>query len=270
METYNTGLYKPLRQFENHKLTNAAQAADLGTGSATGLQAYYAGENIFATLGAYVPLHHGDEIQASNSLIPFARLALEQKIGDLNLIVGAYGLKGKATADNTTWDTTLSGLIPSANVEIEREAYGFDMQLEGEVFSIPSMLTAIVVIRSKTTLDNPDLMNYAPFPAHGVPQSDFIYGEPYDGENSAYSVSYEFYPTAALGLKLAYLHEDDKGPHTYETDKIDAKDKNAYSVGFDYSYRQNIAFSLEYSLVKPDREDIEDYSDLLAVVTASF
>ncbi|MBA3025474.1 MAG: hypothetical protein FP820_03595 [Sulfurimonas sp.] len=266
METYNTGLYKPLRQFENHKLTNAAQAADLGTGSATGIQAYYGGESFFATIGAYIPLHHSDEIKASNSLIPFARLAYEQKIGDLNLIVGAYGLKGKATADNTIWDTSLSGLIPSTNVEVEREAYGFDMQLEGEMFSIPSMLTAIVVVKSKTTLDNPELMNYTP---PGPAYLD-IYGEPYDGENSAYSVSYEFYPTAALGLKLAYLHADDEGPHTYEPDKIDAKDKDAYSIGFDYSYRQNIAFTLEYSFVKPGREDIEDYSDLLAVVTASF
>lgn len=267
METYNTGLYKPLRQFENHKLTNAAQAADLGTGSATGLQLFYAGESIFATVGAYAPLHNSDGIDIGNSMIPFARLALEQKIGDLNFILGAYGIKGTTTASNTTFDSDLSGLVPSALVEVEKEAYGFDLQIEGELFSVPSMFTAIVVVKNKTTLDKPELMNYDSWPG---PNYEDVYGEPYDSETSAYSVSYEFYPTNALGLKLAYLHADDEGPYTYELDKIDAKDKTAYSVGFDYSYRQNIMFTLEYSYVKADREDIQDYSDLLAVITASF
>ncbi|MDD3060830.1 MAG: hypothetical protein PHW94_07830, partial [Sulfurimonas sp.] len=132
MENYATGLYKPLRQFENHKLTNAAQAADLGTGSATGLQAFYAGEVIFATIGAYVPLHHNDEIEASTSMIPFARLAFEQNIGNLNFIIGAYGLKGTATAYNTSLDSSLSGLVPRETVEIEKQAYGLDLQIEGD------------------------------------------------------------------------------------------------------------------------------------------
>jgi predicted porin len=144
------------------------------------------------------------------------------------------------------------------------------LQIEGDFLTLPSLFTANIVLNNKTTLDEPGLMNYAPFPSMGVPQSDFIYGEPYDSENSAYSLSYEFYPTPALGLKLAYLHLDDKGPHTYEPDKIDAKDKDAYSVGFDYSLRQNIAFSMEYSWIRPSREDIQDYSDLLAVMTVAF
>jgi hypothetical protein len=270
MEVYNTGLYKPLRQFENHKLTNAAQAADLGTGSATGLQAFYAGDILFITVGAYVPMYHSDGLNSATSMIPFARLALEQRLGDMTLIVGAYGIKGAVSADNTALDTTLYGLIPSALVEVDKEAYGFDLQLEGPIFNMNSMLTLNAVLKSKTTLDDPNLMNYAPFPPLGVKPSEFIYGDPYDADLRGYSVSYEIYPISSLGLKVAYLDVDDQGPHTFETTKIDAKDKKAYTLGFDYSFRQNVTFTMEYSLVKPDREDIADYSDLLAVLTASF
>jgi hypothetical protein len=270
MEVYNTGLYKPLRQFENHKLTNAAQAADLGTGAATGLQAFYAGDILFVTVGAYVPIYHGDGINSANSMIPFARIALEQKLADMNLIVGAYGIKGTVTADNTALDNTLYRVIPSALVEVDKEAYGVDLQLEGPIFNMNSMLTLNAVLKSKTTLDHPELMNYAPSPSHGIPAYEFIYGDPYDSDMRGYSVSYELYPISSLGLKVAYLDINDQGPHTFEPDKIDAKDSKAYTVGFDYSFRQNVMFTMEYSLVKPDREDIADYSDLLAVVTASF
>jgi hypothetical protein len=270
MEVYNTGLYKPLRQFENHKLTNAAQAADLGSGSATGVQAFYAGDIVFLTVGAYVPMYHSDGIESASSMIPFARLALEQKLGDMNLVVGAYGVKGKVSANNTALDTTLYGLIPSEVVEVDKEAYGVDLQLEGPIFDMNSMLTFNAVLKNKTTLDNPELMNYAPNPPHGVPQYEFIYGDPYDADMRAYSVSFEIYPISSLGLKVAYLDANDQGPHTYEPDKVDAKDKKAYTAGFDYAFRQNITFTMEYSLVKPDREDIADYSDLLAVLTASF
>ncbi|MBL6973644.1 MAG: hypothetical protein ISR67_04570, partial [Sulfurimonas sp.] len=58
--------------------------------------------------------------------------------------------------------------------------------------------------------------------------------------------------------------------HTYELDKVDAKDKTAYTMGFDYSFRQNVMFTMEYSLVHPDRQDIKNYSDLLAVMTIAF
>lgn len=265
METYNTGLYKPLRQFENHKLTNAIQASDTGSGEATGIQAFYGGDWLFATVGAYVPIHNSDGIDIGNSMIPFARITLEQQIGDLNLIVGAYGIKGSAKASNTLFDPALEGYVSQALVEVKKEAYGFDLQLEGQMFSMETMLTLNAALKNKTELDNPALMNYITSPI-----SSNIYGEPEDGDMSGYSASFEFYPISSLGLKIAYLKLDDEGPHTYEPDKVDAKDKIAYTVGFDYSYRQNLTFTMEYSLVQPDRKDIADYSDLLAVLTVSF
>jgi len=270
MEGYNTGLYKPLRAFENHKLTNAAQAADLGSGEATGVQIFYAGNTLFATAGAYVPMHNSDGISIDGSGLLFARVALEQRIGDLNLIVGGYGITGSVTANNTDFDSTLSGLVTPQTVKLTKEAYGVDLQLEGTIFNMESMLTFNTVLKNTTELDNPDAMNYAPFPPMGVQPSEFVYGDPADASMKGTSIAFEIYPLNSLGLKVAYLELDDDGPHTYELDKVDAKDKAAYSAGFDYSIRQNIMFTMEYSYVQADREDIADYDDVLAVMTIAF
>lgn len=263
-ETYNTGLYKPLRQFENHKLTNAAQATDLASGEATGGQLFYSGENLFATLGAYVPKHNNDGIDIGGSMIPFSRIAYEQPIGDTNLIMGGYGIKGVAKMRNTTFEPKLIGYVPQALVEVKKEAYGVDLQVEGYLFSQSSLLTANAVLKNTTTLDKPYLMNYL---TGSILTS--IFGEPEDADMKAYSIEWEVYPISSLGLKLSVLKLDDMGSHTYEPDKVDVKDKNTYTVGFDYSYRQNIMLSMEYSMIQPMKKDIEDYTALLTVLTIS-
>jgi len=261
METYNTGLYKPLRQFENHKLTNAAQASDLGSGAATGVQVYYAGEYLFATVGGYVPVHNSDGIDIGSTIIPFTRLAVEIPLGDMNLVIGGYGIKGHARASNTSFDPDLSGYIPRALVTVYKEAYGMDLQLEGSVLDLSTLLTVNAVFKNKTSLSNPLLM--------GDPTID-VYGEPEDAQTEAYSVDLEVNPWPSLGLKVAYLYANDKGPHILEPDKIDAKDKHALSFGLDYSFRQNIMFTVEYSMVTPSRLDIANYTDALGVITISF
>ena len=261
METYNTGLYKPLRQFENHKLTNAAQASDLGSGAATGMQVYYAGEKLFATVGAYVPVHNTDGIDIGSSMIPLARLAYEQPIGDVTLVLGAYGIAGKAKASNTSFDPSLDGFIPRALVEIEKEAYGLDLQLEGYLLDMDTLLTINAVLRNKTTLSDPYLM--------GDPSID-VFGEPEDAESEAFSAALEVYPWPSFGLKVAYLNVDDRGPHILETDKIDVKDKDALTLGFDYSFRQNVKWTMEYSMVEPNKSGVGTYTDLLGVLTLSF
>jgi hypothetical protein len=259
METYNTGLYKPLRQFENHKLTNAAQASDLGSGAATGAQVYYAGERLFATMGAYVPMHNSDGIDSGSTAIGLGRLAYELPISDMILTVGAFGISGQAEASNTIFDPSLSGVVPRALVTVEKEAYGLDLQLEGYIMDVSTLLTVNAVFKNKTTLSDPTLM-----------VGGGIFGEPEDAHTQAYSVDLAVYPWSSLGFKVAYLNMDDKGPHTFEPDKIDAKDKHALSFGLDYSFRQNIMFTVEYSMVSPSRNDIKDYSDALAVLTLSF
>ena len=261
METYNTGLYKPLRQFENHKLTNAAQASDLGSGAATGVQVYYAGERLFATLGAYVPIHNSDGIDSGSTAIGLARLAYEIPISDITLTIGAFGINGQVEASNTSFDPDLAGFIPRALVTVEKEAYGLDLQLEGDIMDMSTLLTVNAVFKSKTTLSDPFLMGD---PVLGV------FGEPEDADTQAYSVDLAVHPWPSLGFKVAYLNMDDKGPHTFEPDKIDAKDKHALSFGLDYSFRQNIMLTLEYSRVSPSRMDINNYTDALAVLTISF
>lgn len=54
-EIYTTGLYRPVRQFENRKKTNILQRNGIGDGSASGVQAYYYGHGLYATIGQYVP-----------------------------------------------------------------------------------------------------------------------------------------------------------------------------------------------------------------------
>lgn len=265
MENYNTGLYKPVRQFENHKATNAAQASDLASGAATGIQVYYGGKNLFLTVGAYIPVHNTNGIDIGKDFIGFARLAYEQPIGDLTLIVGLYGLSGTATASNTSIDPALSGLAPQRLVGITKDSYGIDMQLEGSVADVSLLLTANAVLQNKTTLSDASLMVY-----DAVVDKYDVYGEPEDADTEAYSVELAVYPWSTLGAKISYLTLDDRGPHTYQPDKIDAKDKEAVTVGFDYSFRQNIMFTMEYSMVNAKRIDIEDYNDLLSVLTISF
>lgn len=266
MENYNTGLYKALRQFENHKATNAPQASDMASGAATGAQVYYAGQNLFLTVGAYVPVHNSDGIDIGGDMIGFARLAYEQPIGDITLIVGAYGLSGTATASNTNIDPALSGLVPQRLVGIKKDSYGFDMQLEGSIADTSVLLTANAVLKNKTTLSDASLMVYDP----PVTPSVTVYGEPEDGDMEAYSVELAVYPWSSFGAKIAYLTLDDKGPHTYEPDKIDVKDKDAVTLGFDYSFRQNVMFTMEYSMVNTKKVGVEDYNDLLSVLTISF
>lgn len=255
MESYNTGLYKPLRQFESHKLTNAAQAGEIGSGPATGLQAYYAGENLFVTVGAYVPVHNPDGIDIGSSMIPFARIAYEQPIGSMTLILGAYGIKGSVKASNTKLDPSIAGYTAQALVEIEKEAYGFDLQLEGELQKIDTLLTINALLKNKTTLSDYTLM------------AD---GEPADGEMDAFSVELELNPLPDFGVKMAFLKVDDSGPHFVEPEKIDVKDKRAITFGYDYSYRQNIKLTMEYTMVEPAQQKIKNYTDFLTVVTISF
>ncbi len=260
MESYNTGLYKPLRQFENHKLTNAAQATDFASGPATGLQTYYSGNNLFLTIGAYVPAHNSDGIDIGSTMIPFMRFAYEQPIGSMTLIGGFYAMKGKAKASNTYFDTSLSGQIPQALVEVGKEAYGFDLQLEGDLKEMNTLVTFNAVLKNKTTLNDPYLMS------DGVT----VFGEPYDAEMNGYSLDVALYPKAAFGVKMAYLKVVDDGPHYFQPDRADVKDKTAVTMGFDYSYRQNIKLTMEYSMVEPTNQEIENYNDLLSVLTISF
>ena len=253
IESYNTGLNKTLRQFENHKLTNAIQASDLGSGPATGVQVYYSGHNFFATLGAYVPAHNSDGIDIGGSMIPYARIAYEIPMNNLTLIFGAFGMNGTAKASNISLDPSIT--LPQALVGVKKESYGFDLQLEGTLKEMSTLLTIAIIPKNKTTLSDWTLM---------------VDGEPEDGDMQAYSIDLALYPRPSWGVKIAYLSVNDSGPHYSILDKIDVKDKDAVTLGFDYSFRQNIKLTMEYSMVEPKKEGIENFTDLLTALTISF
>ena len=263
IESYNTGLNKTLRQFENHKLTNAIQASDLGSGPATGVQLYYSGHNFFATLGAYVPAHNSDGIDIGGSMIPFARLAYEIPMNEMTLIIGAFGMNGTAKASNTSYYTGLIDSVntPQALVGVTKESYGFDLQLEGTLQEMSTILTIAIVPQNRTTLSDPSLM---------VDEPAKIYGEPEDAEMQSYSIDLSLSPRPNWGVKMAFLSVNDTGPHYYLLDKIDVKDKDVVTLGFDYSFRQNIKLTMEYSMVEPKKDGIKNFTDLLSALTISF
>ena len=213
------------------------------------------------TLGAYVPAHNSDGIDIGSNMIPFARIAYEQPIGDLTLVLGAYGINGTAKASNTSFDPSIIGFVPQAILGINKESYGFDLQLEGSIFEKETLMTINAVLKNKTTLSDPSLM--ANVPAE-------VYGEPENGDMEAYSIDLAVNLWPSFGIKMAYLTLEDSSPHIYELDKVDVKDKDAVTLGFDYSFRQNVMFTMEYSMVNAKKDTIEDFNDLLSVLTISF
>jgi hypothetical protein len=270
MEFYNTGLYKPLRSFDNRKLTNAFQATDVGSGDASGMQVYVDQDSVFsdrghffATVGFYGQGLVFDENYAdlTNDLLPFARIAYEHPIGDFNLIVGAFGIKG--------------GSIVSATEEtsIKRETYGMDMQIEGVIADKPVELTLSKVFKNTVTYSG----EYA-----GIEHlSESL-------DNEAFSVSGEVNLLPQLGLKLAYMDFDDKytyadvGPgHSHEDDHeaeetnkfVDVRDLDyAITLGADYSFKWmvDMKLSMEYTWASPALDRVENYRIFMAGLSIMF
>lgn len=246
MEYYNTGLYAPLKLFENRRGTNAAQATEVGHGPATGIQAYYGGDVLYAMAGGYVPAtsqHEGLDIGSSG--IGIARIAVAPTFGEWMVMVGAYGLSGTARLSDDALDnakiTETSELI-----NITREAYGMDMQVEGSVAGMNTVFVLNAVFYNRTELDNHSTgANYDELSFSG---GDVEYKA---GYNTAYSAELQVNPWEPLGIKLSYLHYDDKYDYRYsgasQDKKINKQDRDDYSLGLDYSFRQNVRLAVEYT-----------------------
>jgi len=250
MENYNTGLYTPLHMFNNAKSTNAAQATGVGRGAATGLQAFYGGAGLFASIGIYVPAQNSDGLDMGASLIPFGRLAYELSLGSWTITPGAYAIIGDAKMSDTALDDTI--ITPSQLINIEKEAYGLDLQLEGTIADMSTMVTINTVLKNKTTLD-PVVK---------------IQGSLREEDETATSLELQFNPITSLGLKAAFL--------TYDTKLIPGKknqvdiDKKAYSFGLNYAFRQNILLDVEYSYTDPKDSIYDPSSSLFFMATAAF
>jgi len=250
MENYNTGLYTPLHMFNNAKNTNAAQATGVGRGAATGLQAFYGGAGLFASVGIYAPAQNSDGLDVGASLIPFGRIAYEVGLGNWTITPGAYAIIGSAKMSDTALDENIT--TPSQLINIEREAYGVDLQAEGTLADMSMMVTLNSVLKNKTTLD----------PVIKLP------GLLKEEDETATSLEFQLNPITSLGLKAGFLTYDTK--LTPGKKNLQDIDKNVYSGGINYAFRQNILLDVEYSYTDPKDTLYDQSSSIFFMVTAAF
>ncbi len=250
MEIYNSGLYKPFRTFDIRRLSNALQATEIGTGAATGLQAYFDkygaladGDHIFATVGMYAQGQDNNQMSLTSNLIPFARIAYEYPLGSYNLILGGFVMNGGDIVD------------PTSSLSIKRKTYGMDFMVEGYIGAKSATLTMSKVFKNEVT--------YTGIGAGTSKDIDNL-------DNEAFSVGGEVNLTPEFGVKLAYLTFNDVYDYADggkgRLKHINVKDlDNAITVGMDYSFKYYLPMklSVEHSWAKPSRSDIEDYRDFL-------
>jgi len=259
MEYYNTGLLPPLRMFDNRKGTNAAQATDLAHGPATGAQVYYGGDELFFMAGAYIPAaskHEG--LDVGSSFIPITRIAYAPTFGDWTVMIGAYYLSGTATLSDAALNNTEPKIGIADLVDIKRIAYGWDMQVEGNIAGANTVLTLQSVMHNETEIFDSSIPGYT----EKLVLSDAEYKA---GDNKAFSAELQVNPWAALGVKTAYLHFDDTFLYDDGT-KFDKFDRDEYSFGLDYSFRQNVRFAAEYTYTDSRLETSSD-SDAIYLYT---
>lgn len=253
MEPYNTGLYKPLRNFDMHKFTNANQVTKLGSLSATGVQLYFDkdgfigdGDHFFITAGVYLPGQDNADIQLGDVVIPFGRVAYEYMIGNYNVILGGFAIKGGETVSATE------------NLSLERETYGMDLQVEGTLFDKEATLIMTNVFKNKLT--------FTGIGANSQEVLKDIYGEAFSAEGDI-SLTDDVY------LKLGYMTYNDRLAYD-KVSHINVKDIDyALSMGVDYSFMvidTNMKLALEYAWMEPSLDRVENYSAFMATLTTTF
>lgn len=255
METYNSGLYKPLRTFDIRKLSNAFQAAEIGTGAATGVQVYYdsdkiftGSDHLFVSIGAFTPAQDNVNMQMNDNILAIGRIAYEYGLGDFNLIFGGFGIGGGERVASTQ------------PLSILQETYGLDFQLEGAVADKSVSLILSKVLKNRVT--------YTGISANLL--------EPERNTNldsKAFSAEGEINILENLGLKAAYLTFDDLSGYTetgqgpgYAANHVNVRDiDHAYTVGVDYSFKLYLPMKLavEHSWATPALDRIKNYRDFL-------
>jgi hypothetical protein len=246
IEIYNSGLYKPFRTFDIRRLSNAIQATEVGTGAATGFQAYYDkdsaladGDHIFATLGMYAQGQDNNELTLTSNLIPLLRLGYEYPVGGYNLILGGFAIIGGDTVSDTS------------ALSIKRDTYGMDFMVEGYIADKSVTLTMSKVFKNEVT-----------YTGIGAGTSKDLENM----DNEAFSVGGEVNLTPDFGVKLAYLTMNDLYAYPTQENHINVKDLDyAITVGTDYSFKYYLPMKLtaEYSWAQPSKSTVEDYTDFL-------
>lgn len=248
METYNSSLYKPLKTFDMKKLSNAFQATNLGSGSATGVQLYYdkdnffrGGDHVFGSVGMYAPAQDNRYMELTSNILPFARVAYEYPVGDFNLILGAFGIVGGSTVSETE------------SMHIKRETYGMDFQVEGMIAEKSVSLIMSNVFHNKLT-----------YTGLGSELEEFN-----NVLNDAFSVEGEVNLTPDFGVKAAYMTMNDRYTYPHESKYVNIKDiDRAITIGFDYSFALYLPMklSVEHAWAKPYLDQVKDYRDLMVTL----
>ncbi len=238
-EMYSTGLYRPIRQFENRKKANILQRNGIGDGSASGVQIYYHGHGLYATAGQYVP-GYGQSIDVSSEgYKDFARAAYEFSLSDFTIAAGGFYIGGDIigvtqNASDIVWT--------SAADSFDRKANGIDMQIEGTISGMSLMITGAALLNNK----------YSPSAIVGLKE-----------EKTGFSFDAQLNPISDIGLKVAYLSHEDK--------RVKTKDESIISLGIEHNVAQNVRLCLEYSNIDyPNDSAKKTDSDLLFMAMVAF
>lgn len=250
-EIYSSGLFRPIRQFENRNKTNILQKAGVGNGSASGAQAYYYGHGLYATIGQYVP-GYGQSISVeTEGYKTFARAAYEFNLSDFTIAAGGYYIGGDII--DPAAQGQLTGIVWASDANaLDRESTGIDMQIETVVGNMPLMLTGAAVIKNKYT-------------AGGIIGASKM-------EDTGFSFDAQINPIDTIGLKIAYLSSEFKDKTLNLTD-----DQSIISGGVEYYGAQNVRFVLEYSHTKysgsenaPANSNRDTDGDILLMAMVAF
>lgn len=225
-EIYTSGLFRPIRQFENRNKTNILQKTGVGNGSASGAQAYYYGHGLYATVGQYVP-GYGQSISVeTEGYKTFARAAYEFSLAGSTIAAGGYYIGGDII--NPAAQGQLTGIVWASDANaLDRESSGIDMQVETAVGGMSLMVTGAAVLKNEYTLGG----------IIGNPQVDY----------TGFSFDAQINPVDNIGLKVAYLSSSEES-RNMTTNVLTTRDQSIISGGVEYNAAQNVRFVLEYSV----------------------
>ncbi len=230
-ELYTTGLYRPIRQFENRKKTNIFQDLGIGDGESSVVQVYYSGYGFYGTVGGYVPTFAQSSRTDSDGYKLLARAAYEFNVAGSSIMLGGYYMGGDVGKKIIPYNLAdITDEVDLAYVAaLNRTSYGIDFQLESKISDMSLMMTGGYVI--KNDYDDLNMTTGLATNAQDI---------------TGYHFDAQLNPTDKFGIKVAVLGHNDKAAQ---------RDYNIYSAGVEYNMRQNVRFCVEYSYTSSDRPD---------------
>lgn len=260
-EIYSSGLYRPVRQFENRKKTNVFQALGIGDGEATGAQLYYGGNGLHVTAGLYVPVFGASARSDTDGFKTIARAVYEFNVQDTTVAIGGYHIGGKVARKLIDYNTEADDddnvqiihKVDSIDTDaLDRTSYGIDLQVESAISGMPLMVTGGYVLSNKY---NGIYINPT------SPKKTSATYTPTAQDKTGFHLDAQINPFDTFGVKAAILGVND--------DKF-----MVYSAGLEYSFTQNVRFCFEYSYTSSDIPDTatQNYSgsDLLFMAMVAF